>query len=84
MLISTDLHRNKCMHLENTLVMYRVYNAKTLENLVKTVHALHSRQTLYEGLFTGQTSAAYKAYSQMYGKCRIQHYMVNAIYTYEW
>ena len=51
MSISTDMQRNKLMCLENTLVMYRIYNAKTLENLVKTVHALHNRQTLYKGLF---------------------------------
>ena len=67
------------MHLGNTLVMYRIYNAKPLENLVKTVHALHRRQTLYEGLFTGQTSAAYKAYLQIHGACRIQHYAVNSM-----
>ena len=59
--------------------MYGIYNTKTLENLVKTVHALHSRQTLYEGLFAGQTSAAYKAHSQMHGTCGIQHYAVNAM-----
>ena len=79
MSISTDVQRNKLMHLENTLVMYRIYNAKTLENLVKTVHALHSRPTLYEGLFAGQTSAAYEAYLQMHGTCGIQHYVVNAM-----
>ena len=39
-----DAQRNKLMHLENTLVMYRIYNAETLERLVKMVHALHSRQ----------------------------------------
>ena len=59
--------------------MYRIYNAKTLENLVKTVHALHSRQTLYKGLYAGQTSAAYEAYSQMHGTHRIQHYAVNSM-----
>ena len=48
-----------------------------LENLVKTVHALHSRQTLYENLFAGMTSAAYKSYLQMHGSCGIQHYAVN-------
>ena len=42
----TDIQRNKLMHLENTLVMYGVYNAETLEKLIKTVHALHSRQTM--------------------------------------
>ena len=71
------------MHLENTLVMYRIYNAETLENLVKTVHALHSRQTIYESLFAGKTSTAYKAYLQMHGSHGIQHYAVNSM-LYLW
>ena len=48
------------MHVENTLVIYGVYNAELLERLVKTVHALHSRQTLYKSLFVGKTLAAYE------------------------
>ena len=64
----TDIQRNKFMHLENTLVMYGVYNVETLERLIKTVHALHSRQTMYESLFTDRTSAVYKYYSQMHGE----------------
>ena len=59
MSIWTDIQRNKLVHLENTLVMYRVYNAETLERLVKTVNALHSKQTLYK------TSAAYEYYKCM-------------------
>ena len=58
MSIQTDIQRNKLMHLENTLVRYGVYNTETLERLVKTVHALHRRQTLYESLFTGKTLTA--------------------------
>ena len=56
------------MHLENILVMYGVYSAETLERPIKTMHALHSRQTMYESLFKGKTSAAYDYYSQMHGK----------------
>ena len=48
--------------------MYGVYNVETLEGLVKTVHALHSRQTLYENLFAGKTSAPYEYYSQMHSE----------------
>ena len=59
-----DRQRNKLMHLENTLVMYGIYNAEILENLVKTGHALHSRQSLYESLFTGKTQEAYESYLQ--------------------
>ena len=33
MSITMDMQRNRLMHLENTLVMYRIYNAETLENL---------------------------------------------------
>ena len=74
-----DMQRNKLMHLENPLVMYGFYNTKTLENLVKTIHALHSRQTLYVSLFTDKTLAAYKSYAQMHGSCGIQHYAVNSM-----
>ena len=35
MSIKTDIQRNKLMHLENTLLIYGVYNAETLERLVK-------------------------------------------------
>ena len=42
MLVTTDMQRNKLMHLENTLVVYRIYNA------------LNSRQTLCKSLFTGK------------------------------
>ena len=77
--ILMDAQRNKLMHLENTLVMYIIYNAKTLESLVKTVHTLHSQQTLYKSLFAGKTSAAYEAYLQMHGTHGIQHYAVNSM-----
>ena len=48
--------------------MYGVYNEETLERLVKTVHALHSRQTLYKSLFVSKTSVAYEFCSQTHGE----------------
>ena len=62
-----DIQRKKLIHLENTLVMYGVYDAETLEKLIKTVHTLHSRPSTYEKLFSGQITKAYKYYSQMHG-----------------
>ena len=50
----TDAQRNKLMHVKNTLVMYRIYNAETLEKLVKMVQVIHSRQSLTEDLIAGQ------------------------------
>ena len=40
---------------------------------------MHSRQSLIEGLFAGQSLAANEAYSQMQGACGIQHYMINSM-----
>ena len=39
--------------------MNGVYNAEMLERLIKTVYTLHSRQTMYESIFAGRTSATY-------------------------
>ena len=67
------------MHLENSLIMYRVYNVETLQKLVKTTHAVHSRQSLVENLFAGQTASAYEIYSQMQNAHSVQHYMMSAL-----
>ena len=67
------------MHLENLLIMYRVYNAETLSKLVQTVQVLHSHQTLVEQLFAGQQVAAYQIYSKMQDACGVQHYVTNLL-----
>ena len=79
MSILMDTQRNKLMHLENTLAIHRIYNAETLEKLIKMIQVIHSRQSLIEGLFAGQSVAAYEAYSKMYGTHSIQHYMINSM-----
>ena len=79
MSFKTDIQRNTLMYLENTLVMYGVYNAEMLERLVKTVHILHSRQTLYKNLLASKTSAAYEYHSQMHSEQGIQHYAINSM-----
>ena len=47
-----NIQCNKLMHLEDTMVMYGVYNVETLEKLVKTVHIMHNNTTPMEKLFT--------------------------------
>ena len=74
-----NIQRNKLIHLENTLVMYGVYNVETLEKLIKSVHTLHSRQSLYEKLFAGNITKAFKYYSQMHGDHGIQHFAINSM-----
>ena len=79
MSVTVGMQRNKLKHLENTMVMYGIYNAETLEKLVKTVHTLQSRQTLYKNLFADRTSAAYESFSQIHGSHGIQHYAAKSM-----
>ena len=43
------------------------------------VQVIHSRQLRIEGLFTGKSAVAYEAYSQIHGRCSIQHYVINSM-----
>ena len=45
------------MQLENSMLMYGVYNAETLEKLINTVHNIHNTTSLHERLFAGQQSS---------------------------
>ena len=51
-----DIQHHKLMYLENSMLMCGVYNAATLEKLIKTIHNVHNTSTTHELLFTGQHS----------------------------
>ena len=71
-----DLQRSKIFHLEDSMVMYGMYNSDTLEDLIDTVHKLHNRTTWNEKLFSGQIENWYNYYSSSSG---MQHYAINSL-----
>ena len=50
------IQHNKLMQLENSVLMYSVYNAVMLEKLINTVHHIHNTTSSHERLFAGQQS----------------------------
>ena len=42
------------MKLDDTMLMYGIYNAETLGKLIKTVHELHNAASSHEKLFAGE------------------------------
>ena len=42
------------MKLDDTMLMYGIYNAETLEELMKTVHEIHNATSFHEKLFAGE------------------------------
>ena len=49
-----ELKHNKFIKLDNTMLMYRIYNAETLEKLINTVQNIHNVTASHEKLFAGE------------------------------
>ena len=57
-----DIQCNKIFHLEDSMVLYGIYNPDTLENLIDTVYRLHNQSTWNEKLFIGEIERWYRWY----------------------
>ena len=49
-----NIQCNKLMKLDDTMLMYGIYNAEMPEKLIKTVHKIHNTTSSYEKLFAGE------------------------------
>ena len=78
---TTNQH-NKLMQLENSMLMYGIYNAETLEKLINTVHNIHNTTSLYERLFAGQQASLMLRllYANSFG---LHHYSINLLSYFE-
>ena len=54
---NTTIQCNKLIQLENSIPMYGIYNAETLEKLINTVHHIHNTTSSHEKLFAGHQSS---------------------------
>ena len=69
---------NKLMHSENSMLMYSVYNAETLEKLIKTAHSIHNATTSHERLFAVQHSPF--VFRTLYAhSLGLHHYSINSL-----
>ena len=74
----TTIQCNNFMHLEDSMVMYGIYNAETSEKLINTVHCIHNFASPIEKLFAEQfgTVLLQPIYAIMQG---IQHHSINSL-----
>ena len=49
-----DLQCNRVFNLEDSMIMYGIYNSDTLETFIDTVHRLHNQTTWNKQLFSGK------------------------------
>ena len=74
----TTIQCNKLMQLENSMLMYSIYNAETLEKLISTVHNIHNTRSSHDRLFAGQQSTLTlrSLYANSLG---LHHYSINSL-----
>ena len=69
---------NELMKLDNTMLMYGIYNAETLEKLINTVHEIHNVTSSHEKLFVGGHNLA--LFRMLYRDALgIQQYAINSL-----
>ena len=49
-----SIQHNRLIKLDDTMLMYGIYNAETLEKLINTVQEIHNLTSSHEKLFTGE------------------------------
>ena len=69
---------NKLLKLDNTMLMYGIYNAETLEKLINTVHEIHNVTSSHKKLFAGEHNPAVfrHLYTNTFG---VQRYAFNSL-----
>ena len=72
----TDIQCNRIHHLEETMIMYGVYNSDTLTDLIDTVHRMQNFTTSNEKTFAGKLHDWMELYSQDEGE---RNYAINSV-----
>ena len=72
----TDEQHNRIHHLEDTMIMYGVYNSDTLTDLIDTVHRMQNFTTWNEKTFAGKFHDWMEIYSQDEG---VHNYAINSV-----
>ena len=78
----TSIQHNILIQLENSMLMYGVYNIETLEKLIDTVHQIHSTTSSHERLSAGQQSSL-TLRSLYVNALGLQHYSINLTTLFE-
>ena len=67
---------NKIHHLEDTMIMYDVYNSDTLTELIDTVHRMQTTTTWKERTFAGRLNQWFEMYLHQED---MHHYAINSV-----
>ena len=74
----TNIQQNKLKKLDDTMLLYGIYNAETLEKFIKTVHKIHNTTSSHEKLFAEKHN--HSVFRILYAySLGLQHYSTNSL-----
>ena len=76
--VKANIQHYKLMKLDDTMLMYGIYNAEMLEKLIKIVHEIHNTTSSHEKLFAGKHN--HSIFRILYAhSLGLQHYSTNSL-----
>ena len=73
---NTSIQHNRILLLQDTMIMYGVYNSDALTDLIDTVHRMQNFTTWNKKTFAGKLHDWMELYSQDEGIC---NYAINSV-----
>ena len=62
-----SIEQNRVFHLEDSMIMYGVYNVDTLEKVIQMVHKMNTRSVWFERLYAGHVNKWFEMCSSSQG-----------------
>ena len=62
-----NIEQNRIFHLEDSMIMYGIYNVDTLEKWIQMVHKMNNRSVWFEKLYVGHVNKLFEMYSSSQG-----------------
>ena len=73
-----NIQQNKLMKLDDTMLMYGIYNAEMLEKLIKSVHEIHNTTSSHEKVFARKHNCS--VFRILYAhSLGLQHYSTDSL-----
>ena len=62
-----DIECNRVFHLEDSMIMYGIYNVDTLEKLIQMVHKMNTKLVWFERLYARHVNKWFEMYTASQG-----------------
>ena len=71
-----NIEQNRVFHLEDSMIMYGIYNVDTLEKLIQMVYKMNIRLVWFERLYAGHANKWFEMYSSSQG---VNYYAIHSL-----